>query len=170
MLKSYDYITIRPDPYYNERQKVTVNGEVYFPGEYVISGPNELVSNIIKRAGGLKPGAYADGKLMRGGREVRVSFEKLLKRPRSKYNFKVSDGDEIIIGSYPNLVEVNGAVHAPGNFQFFESKNVKDYLEIAGGINDQAARNGIFISYPDGTSAKYSNVFPFSTTGKGMVQ
>ena len=37
---------------------VFINGAVHYPGEYVVKHPNERISDIITRAGGLRPNAY----------------------------------------------------------------------------------------------------------------
>lgn len=60
-LKPFDIITVRRNPGYVEQQKVTINGEVNFPGPYVIQSKNERISDVLKRAGGLTPFAYKKG-------------------------------------------------------------------------------------------------------------
>ena len=35
-LKSYDYVSVRPDPYFRMQRKVTISGAVYYPGIYSI--------------------------------------------------------------------------------------------------------------------------------------
>ena len=61
VLEPFDIITVRRNPGYIEQQQVTVNGEVNFPGPYIIQSKNERVSDILKRAGGLTPFAYTRG-------------------------------------------------------------------------------------------------------------
>ncbi len=57
-LKSYDAIVVRKNPSYQLQINVRVEGEVAFPGPYVLKTKNERVSDVIKRAGGLTPQAY----------------------------------------------------------------------------------------------------------------
>ena len=40
---------------------MSIDGEVLYPGNYVILSPNEKVTDIINRAGGLRSNAYAEG-------------------------------------------------------------------------------------------------------------
>ncbi|MDB5112733.1 MAG: capsule biosynthesis protein [Mucilaginibacter sp.] len=61
ILKPFDIITVRRNPGYNEQQKVTITGEVNYPGSYVIKSKKERVDDLLKRAGGLTPMAYARG-------------------------------------------------------------------------------------------------------------
>ncbi|HJP63514.1 MAG TPA: SLBB domain-containing protein [Mucilaginibacter sp.] len=61
VLQPFDIVTVRRNPGYTEQKRVTINGEVTFPGSYTIELKNERVSSLIKRAGGLSPLAYKKG-------------------------------------------------------------------------------------------------------------
>ena len=162
LLKPYDVISIRPDPYFSEQRKVVISGYVYYPGEYSIRGPNEKVTDIIDRAGGLRPEAYPLSSLLtRNGKKIKLSFEKIIKQPKSKYNFDVMEGDLIEIGSKPNLVIVEGQVHNPGNYKYMKGHRLKDYIKVAGGLTKDASRYGTYVLNPDGSSTRWS-AFSFS--------
>ena len=60
-LQPYDAIIVRRNPGFQEQVNVRVEGEVVFPGPYVLQTKNERVSSVIKRAGGLTLQAYANG-------------------------------------------------------------------------------------------------------------
>lgn len=57
LLQPYDVINIRKLAVYEKPQMVTIRGAVPYAGRYVISGKNEKVFDMIKRAGGLTPEA-----------------------------------------------------------------------------------------------------------------
>ena len=42
------------------QRKVTVSGAIYYPGVYALQGPNETITDILDRAGGLRPKAYPE--------------------------------------------------------------------------------------------------------------
>ena len=63
-LQPFDIISVRKIPSYKEQVKVTISGEVLYPGEYVISKKEERISDLISRAGGLKNDAYAKGAVL----------------------------------------------------------------------------------------------------------
>ena len=159
-LKSFDLVTIRKSPGFSAHKKVFVEGMVNYPGSYVIQGPNEKVSDIISRAGGLKPEAYLKAsKFMRNGKVVNISLEKMVKNSRTKQNFSVEENDKIIIGSKSNIVSVQGEVFMPGDFQYVTGSNLQDYLKIAGGLTKKASRREIILKHIDGKSklvTKYS--------------
>ena len=61
VLKPFDIVTVRRSPGYKEQERVTMQGEVVFPGSYSKQHNNERISSFIKRAGGLTPSAYSKG-------------------------------------------------------------------------------------------------------------
>ncbi len=60
-LQPFDHIFIRRSPGFQREKIVKVEGEVNFPGEFVLSNANERISDLLKRAGGLNQFAYAKG-------------------------------------------------------------------------------------------------------------
>jgi protein involved in polysaccharide export with SLBB domain len=60
-LQTYDAVIVRKNPGYQPQVNVRVEGEVVFPGTYVISNKNERISDVIKRAGGLTLQAFDQG-------------------------------------------------------------------------------------------------------------
>lgn len=64
ILHPFDEIMIRKSPAYNEQANVTLDGEVVYPGRYTINTKKERISDMIKRAGGLRPEAYPEGAVL----------------------------------------------------------------------------------------------------------
>jgi protein involved in polysaccharide export with SLBB domain len=71
-LEPYDIVSVRKAPAYKEQVSVTIEGEVIYPGAYAIASNQERISDVIKRAGGLKTGGYAQGAFL-----LRKTFENL---------------------------------------------------------------------------------------------
>lgn len=70
VLKPYDVIAVRSSEGYQVQRQVKLEGEVLYPGIYTIKQKNERISDLVKRAGGLTPSAYAEGaSLKRPGAE-----------------------------------------------------------------------------------------------------
>jgi polysaccharide biosynthesis/export protein len=152
-LEPFDRITIRKEPDIAELKIVEISGYVKYPGTYVLSGSEDFVSDIITRAGGLTADAYPTASFFeRDGKQINLSFEKIIKNPRSRYNFKLSNNDKITINSFTNIVTIGGEVNNPGNYQFIEGKRYRDYVGVAGGFTKNAARSSSFIVYPDGST------------------
>ncbi|MNK30661.1 Polysialic acid transport protein KpsD precursor [compost metagenome] len=70
ILKPFDIVTVRNSAGYSIQKQIKLEGEVLYPGLYTITSKDERISDLIKRAGGLTPYAYAEGaSLKRPGAE-----------------------------------------------------------------------------------------------------
>jgi len=63
-LKPYDQVFVRTLPGYEVQKTIRIEGEVVSPGEYALSRKDERISDIINRAQGLTPYAYAKGAIL----------------------------------------------------------------------------------------------------------
>ncbi|MBX2931859.1 MAG: SLBB domain-containing protein [Chitinophagaceae bacterium] len=61
VLQPWDVVIVRSNPGYKPQITVKVEGEVMYPGTYVLSSKEDNVSDIIKRAGGVTPQADNTG-------------------------------------------------------------------------------------------------------------
>jgi len=61
ILKPWDVVMVRSKPNYKPQIMVKVEGEVQYPGTYVLSSKEDKVSELIKRAGGLTKHAFLKG-------------------------------------------------------------------------------------------------------------
>ncbi|WP_091373792.1 SLBB domain-containing protein [Mucilaginibacter mallensis] len=60
-LKPYDIVSVYSLPGYEMQRTVKIDGEVLYPGYYVIKNKNEKISDIVARAGGLSASADVEG-------------------------------------------------------------------------------------------------------------
>ena len=61
ILNSFDHVTVRANPNFNEQEFIYVDGQINFPGLYAIESKDERISDILKRAGGVNDFAYPNG-------------------------------------------------------------------------------------------------------------
>ena len=61
VLQPYDHVVVRRSPSYTEQAKVTVKGEVVFPGDYTLTIRTERLSDLVANAGGVNQWAYVKG-------------------------------------------------------------------------------------------------------------
>jgi protein involved in polysaccharide export with SLBB domain len=61
VLEPFDQVYVRRSPAYRAQQNVAIGGEVIFPGAYALTTKNERISDLVKKAGGITPDAYAHG-------------------------------------------------------------------------------------------------------------
>lgn len=71
-LETFDIISVRKAPGYKEQVSVAIEGEVIYPDSYTIISNHEHLSDLVKRAGGLKKGDYAPSAFL-----FRKTFENL---------------------------------------------------------------------------------------------
>jgi len=64
-LQPFDRVFIRTKPNYQRQITVTIEGEVQFPGEYVLETRDARLSDIVRQAGGLSQYAFPQGASMR---------------------------------------------------------------------------------------------------------
>ena len=74
-LQPYDVVSVRRSPVSTELFRVRVEGEIAFEGEYTLGLKNQRLSDVVKEAGGVIPGAY-----VRGARLIRKMNEDELAR------------------------------------------------------------------------------------------
>ncbi len=70
VLSPFDKVVVRTATGYETQKTIWIEGEVLYPGAYVISRKDERISDIIKRAGGFTPFAYVEGASLKRGRVV----------------------------------------------------------------------------------------------------
>ena len=79
-LQPYDQVFVRRSPSYQTQVNVSVNGEVLYDGTYALTQKEERLSDLLTKAGGLTPYAYAKGAriVRRINEEERFRMEKVL--------------------------------------------------------------------------------------------
>lgn len=74
----------------------------------------------------------------------------------------LQDGDSIFVPRKPGTVDVLGSVFQPSSFIYKPRRNVKDYLQLAGGTSPTAAADEIYVIRADGTARGRSSGSWFS--------
>ena len=159
-LEKYDIVTVRANPFFSIQKNVTIDGAVYYPGEFSILSSEETIFDVIERAGGLKKNAYAESStLIRNGQKVQIDFKKIIKNKKSKENIIIKPFDRIVISERPNIVSIRGEVNAPGIFKYQKGERIKDLIRKAGGLTEDANKENITILLPNGVTRKYGTLF-----------
>ena len=77
-VKNYDEITIFKIPYWSKKKRVTIKGQVLYPGTYLIEDGDKL-ADLIKRAGGFTDNAFIEGAVFTR-KDIKKMQEKGLQR------------------------------------------------------------------------------------------
>ncbi|MDQ3141284.1 MAG: SLBB domain-containing protein [Bacteroidota bacterium] len=171
-LEPFDYVVIRNQPEFEFQQIIQVEGEVKYPGPYALLVPNEKLSDVIQRAGGLSPEAFPEGaSLLRSFENtgfVILDLKEALKYPDSRFNLILKDQDNIFIPKQKDLVQIIGATNVKElypekliasnnaiNVAYFEGKNAKYYVNnFAAGVSEDGDIDKITVEHANGKISK----------------
>jgi protein involved in polysaccharide export with SLBB domain len=64
VLQPNDVVTVFKQPGYQVQKQVLINGEIMFPGTYILTKGNERISDVIKRSGGLTANGFPEGAVL----------------------------------------------------------------------------------------------------------
>lgn len=182
VLQPFDYVYVRKAPSYSEQKSVTIDGEVIYPGVYSILSKNERISDLIERSGGLNKHAYPKGatlyrsfdnnirtdtiliselqedslshkakKHLFNGR-IELQLDKILKNPKSIYNYQLKDGDQIFVPEVSEEVRIAGAIMNPVGLAYESNRRANFYINRSGGFTDNANKNKVYVINSDGTT------------------
>ena len=140
ILQNFDQISVPPNQYYKPLQSIIITGEVLFPGLYNINNQKTL-DDIINSSGGFTKDALKNGiEIIRDS--SRVAWENM--------DFILDDGDSLNVLRKTGTVQVIGEVHKPGFITYKKSYNVKNYINLSGGLNSYADPRDIMVIEPNG--------------------
>ena len=116
-LEPFDMVFVRRSATYKPQQAVTINGEVNYPGTYVVEKNVVRLSDIVEKAQGFNNGAYIKGaKLTRtltGEEFERLQVAKEIAKKQVEDSTAI---EELTIGeSYTVAIDMEKAMAAPGS-------------------------------------------------------
>ncbi|WP_338873234.1 SLBB domain-containing protein [Spirosoma sp. SC4-14] len=150
-LQPFDIVYVRTSANYEAQKQINVAGEIMHPGNYSIFSREERISDIIKRAGGLRPEAYIAGsQLKRKGQIIGNDLRNILDDPGSEENLLLQDGDTLFIPRRSEIVTIQGAVLNPSSVSFKSEYKFGDYISEAGGFTDNARKSKAYVVYSNG--------------------
>ncbi len=113
-LMPFDEVYVRRAPGYRNQGTIQITGEVIYAGTYAISDKNEKISHIIRRAGGLIPGAFISGAtLTRTYKLSEAEIEK--KKQLMKRDTTLKDSLVTLKNTYPVGIELEKILANPGS-------------------------------------------------------
>ena len=167
-VQDQDVILIRP-----YKNLATVEGAVKRPGIYELK-EKESLADLIKYFGGFTPEAYTELLVLErvNGKQREVKEVKL----EDVKNFLIHGGDQLIVqeivDKYKNRIILEGEVFRPGNYELIKGMTLKNLLEKAEGVTEEAfLSRGLLVRSKDDTN-KESISFSVSDilSGKSSVQ
>jgi protein involved in polysaccharide export with SLBB domain len=166
VLQPDDNVLILRRPDWSTPRTVMLYGEVQFPGRYTLTSREARVSDLLTRAGGLTPEAYAAGLVFyraenRIGR-VGIDLPRVLKEPSYRDNMLLTNGDSLYVPRYNAMVDVRGAVNSPIAVAYQPGKKLDYYIRAAGGGSAKADLGRAYVTQASGKveSMKHRRMAP----------
>ncbi|MGB3104193.1 SLBB domain-containing protein [Sphingobacterium siyangense] len=100
---------------------------------------------------------------------VGIELNKILEKPYEKGDLLVLDGDIINVPKELETVKVVGEVLNPNNVVYVKGKNLKYYINQAGGFTDNALKKRVFVQYANGAVKGKDGGYPEVKPGAEIV-
>nr|WP_294872370.1 SLBB domain-containing protein [uncultured Pedobacter sp.] len=84
---------------------------------------------------------------------VGIDLERILKKPLSRNDLIVEDGDVIRVPKELQTIRVTGEVLKPNSIVYIKGRSFKGYVDGAGGFSYNAYKRGAYIVYSNGSVA-----------------
>lgn len=134
--------------------RVEVQGAVFRPGEYALDEGLKTVSQLIRKAEGLREDAFRNRAILKRQREnldpefMALDLDKVLNKGE---DVALRREDVLIIRSVVELrearkVSISGEVNQPGEYDFSENMTVSSLVFLAGGFRQGATPNRIEVA------------------------
>jgi len=82
---------------------------------------------------------------------VGIDMLKIIKKPGSRFDLIVEDGDVVRVPKEAEIVKVSGEILFPSLVIFFNNKSVLGYIDNAGGFSPNALKSRVYVVYANGT-------------------
>ncbi len=138
-LAPFDIIEVRQSSVYKEQISVKVEGEVMYPGTYILSAKTERLSDLIQRAGGFKQSAYVEGAVL-----YRNTYSNKTEVEKSMFNNKLN-----IIQNETNVKSISSKVTDSSSVKSLLADQKPVGLKLAEAIQRPGSREDITLEAED---------------------
>ena len=115
-LEPYDIVIIRKNPSYKEQEKVSIRGEVFYEGDYVLRDKEERLSDIVTRAGGMTDkAAVANAQLIRKYSDIEIGQKKQMLEMAATRADSLAILSELKDSTYTIGIDLEEAINNPGS-------------------------------------------------------
>jgi polysaccharide biosynthesis/export protein len=121
--------------------KVSVDGNVYFPGIFTVTSMDR-VTEAVSMAGGLTDdGSKRNIRLFRNGEVINADLLLYSRGGDDKSNPYLLEGDKIFVTPKQTnigLIEIYGSVKLAGKYEYVPGERISDLIKLAGGLKIDA--------------------------------
>lgn len=148
--------------------QVNVFGEVEVPGTYRLSGFSTVFHALYRAGGVTELGSVRNIRVVRSGKVIaNVDIYPFLVEGKMDANIRLQDGDVITVPVYENLVNIDGLVKRPMDYEMLPGETVQGIIDFAGGFDGGAYTKQVRVNRVGDTQRsvltvpedRYSSVF-----------
>jgi protein involved in polysaccharide export with SLBB domain len=114
--------------------QIFITGEAFRPGSYFTSAVTTLFNALYLCGGPNNNGSLRNIKLKRNNETKSLDFYKFLMEGDSSQDVDLYAGDTILISPLGKLVNINGEVKRPNQYELKQEENLQQLISMAGGI------------------------------------
>jgi len=180
-LEPFDIVMVRRIPGFELHERIELEGEFTYPGQYALLNDNERITDLVERSGGFTREAYLPAaKLYRNEDDkgyVIIRLDEIMRNRNSEMNIRLKSGDRLIVPKSEELVVIRGAVDLEStvldeiaeegkiNVAFIGRKRAMSYInQFTGGLDDNTSKKYVKVKYPNGAINKSKRFLFFRTT------
>jgi protein involved in polysaccharide export with SLBB domain len=160
-----DRIFVYKNINYGNVYTYSIGGQVNKPGMYPLNSTDLTIDQAIKLAGGLTELANPNNISLRKQYQESDSNGNTVTSNQIVNNatgeFKIGINSVINVLPYENTVSVEGNIYNPGLVAYYENKNFKEYIRLAGGFKDKTFKKKIYIKRANGSIEKPVGMFNY---------
>jgi len=162
-----DQILVYKNINYENVYTYTIGGQINKPGVYHLKSTDLTIDEAIKLAGGFTELADPNNIKLRKQRQEADGLGNTVTKTQVVNNatgdFKIGINSSINVLPYENTVNITGNVYNPGLLAYYEGKNFKDYVTLAGGTKEKTHKKKIYIKRANGSIVKTYGLFNFNS-------
>lgn len=192
ILHPFDQVYVRYRPDYQSQRSVRIEGEVMYPGTYVLRSRHERISDLIARAGGITDEAFTPGAtLIRSiknldraevkigetvnqvieldeseNNSIGINLDVIIKKPGSVNDMFLREGDVVKVPVKLQTVSVDGAVLRSSEIRYIPNRGINYYISNSGGYAENARKRKVYVVHANGDVQTRKNFLFFRSTPK----
>lgn len=134
---------------------VSIYGEVGVQGGFTLSALNTAFNALAAAGGPTAMGSIRNIQRSRAGKTSRLDLYKYMRGETKDVPYDLQNNDVLFVPVAQTIVTIEGAVRRPMRYEMAEGETVKDLIEYAGGLQDNALKDFVQIERRENGELKF---------------
>lgn len=134
---------------------VSIYGEVGVQGGFTMSALNTAFNALAAAGGPTEMGSVRNIQRSRGGKTSRLDLYKYMRGEIKDVPYDLQNNDVLFIPVAQTVVTIEGAVKRPMRYEMAEGETIKDLIEYAGGLQDNALKDFVQVERRENGELKF---------------